>query len=687
MRETRSGPATGYASGAGRGVGPDPSSPAGGSRAASGTGRTATGFGTANTATGFQSVITGGRYTSADKERDPSLPGLAYRSPDKELDRSLAYEANFTSRSPRAAEENSMRAYYADWIESSGYLDQMIGVESGGKANAKNKDSSATGPMQFIADTWVNEIAKQRPDLYRANSRAQLLEMRKDPTLVREIGKNFTLDNIEALRAEGIDITKGTVYAAHFLGADRDAKGNPGRKGAVAALTANPNTPIKNIVSSDAMSANSFLRGMTAGDFRAWAEGKMTPASDLGSGWSKNIGQAPLPTTRGISAPNEAPAPRARPSFEERYGLNRNTGSPMPGAISDQGLMRSAAATPPAYGQMPYDTRREAIAAAQEQKGNLTAAGAIRDGGRSPTNVSGRTAEMAPSTVPDPARFGRDAMGPLGQMSSPRAMEGMGAPSLGSTMPTPPTPQMRSARSMEGMGAPSLGSTFPMSAPQMRSPRSMEGGPGGMSLDPVAIPVEHRPAAPTAPAPVAPAEERGIAGAPAPHPPAEPGPAAVPPERQLAGAPPPAQEQQKKEKRTGGLLGTAIAAGIDIFVGNVPVVGQINTALGIAGAVGVGGGSLGERVVSDFLSGKSKSVSDTATFKGDGSTDQNYRYERFGARYLNRSRTDAGGFGGEPNPPPGQGGTPPGQGGTPPGLFWRPNLPTPGQKWGPPPDA
>ena len=59
-------------------------------------------------------------------------------------------------------------------------VEQIIGVESNGDPNAKNKRSSATGLGQFLDDTWLDMISAHRPDLAKGRSRAEILELRRD---------------------------------------------------------------------------------------------------------------------------------------------------------------------------------------------------------------------------------------------------------------------------------------------------------------------------------------------------------------------------------------------------------------------------------------------------------------------------------------------------------------------------
>ena len=145
-------------------------------------------------------------------------------------------------------------------------VDKIIGVESGGKADAKNPSSSATGAGQFIEETWIDVLGRNNPALVAGKSRGQVLAMRNDPVLSREVTKAYALENAEHLKRAGAPVTAGNVYLAHFLGP----------QGAAKALTSSPDTPISKIVGGDAVAANrSILAGKTVGEVAAWAEKKM----------------------------------------------------------------------------------------------------------------------------------------------------------------------------------------------------------------------------------------------------------------------------------------------------------------------------------------------------------------------------------------------------------------------------
>ena len=147
-----------------------------------------------------------------------------------------------------------------------GLLDQIIGAESGGDPNAKNPRSSATGAAQFIEGTWLDMLGKYRPDL--KGSKDELLELRKDPNLSRDMAAQYAKDNGAVLSNAGLPVNPTTTYLAHFAGP----------QGAVNILQANPTTPVEGILDARAIAANPFLKGMTAADLQAWAGRKMGAA-------------------------------------------------------------------------------------------------------------------------------------------------------------------------------------------------------------------------------------------------------------------------------------------------------------------------------------------------------------------------------------------------------------------------
>lgn len=151
-------------------------------------------------------------------------------------------------------------------IISDDTLSRIIQIESAGNPNAKAKTSSATGLGQFIDGTWIAVVQKHRPDLLKGRSRAEVLALRKDPSLAVELLARFTEDNATAL---GKGYGDGDLYLAHFAGVGTARK----------ILQTFPETPVSKIVSKQAIDANpSILRGKTCAQVREWAMKKMAAA-------------------------------------------------------------------------------------------------------------------------------------------------------------------------------------------------------------------------------------------------------------------------------------------------------------------------------------------------------------------------------------------------------------------------
>jgi hypothetical protein len=154
-------------------------------------------------------------------------------------------------------------------------VERIIGVESHGDPNAKNKRSSATGLGQFLDETWLDMIRAHRPDLAKGRSQDEILELRRDAKVAREITARFTQRNVEMLRKRSLPVTPGTLYLAHFAGG----------AGAVAILSAMENADAALVMAAaDAtgrtnrekiVKANPFLERFTVADLRNWADRKM----------------------------------------------------------------------------------------------------------------------------------------------------------------------------------------------------------------------------------------------------------------------------------------------------------------------------------------------------------------------------------------------------------------------------
>jgi hypothetical protein len=155
-------------------------------------------------------------------------------------------------------------------------VERIIAVESSGDSNAKNKRSSATGAGQFLDETWLEMIGSYRPDLVQGRSKKEILELRRDPELTREIVTRLVEQNATMLKKRALPVTPGTLYLAHFAGP----------AGAVAVLSVSENADAAALMASaDAsgrttreklVNANPFLTELTVGDLKNWANRKMS---------------------------------------------------------------------------------------------------------------------------------------------------------------------------------------------------------------------------------------------------------------------------------------------------------------------------------------------------------------------------------------------------------------------------
>lgn len=144
-------------------------------------------------------------------------------------------------------------------------VDQIIEAESAGNPTARNPLSSATGAGQFIADTWMQFVREERPDLAQGRSRSQILALRNDYQLSREATTWYARSNERYLQRHGLPITPGNLYLAHFAGPE----------GAREVLQANPGASVRSVLGANVVRSNPFLRGRSVQWAINWAAEKM----------------------------------------------------------------------------------------------------------------------------------------------------------------------------------------------------------------------------------------------------------------------------------------------------------------------------------------------------------------------------------------------------------------------------
>lgn len=154
-------------------------------------------------------------------------------------------------------------------------VDRIIYAESGGDPLAKNKASTASGVGQFTDSTWISTWNQMMPDLADMSD-----EMKLAFKTNREMGEKFTTfltqQNATRLTSSGVTPSAENLYLAHFLGPE----------GAIKVTLANPDEIVSNLVSKQAVAANSSVlgNGQTASGLVSWARGKMGGGAPITSG-------------------------------------------------------------------------------------------------------------------------------------------------------------------------------------------------------------------------------------------------------------------------------------------------------------------------------------------------------------------------------------------------------------------
>lgn len=234
-----------------------------------------------------------------------------------------------------------------------GVADRIVNAESGGDPNAKNPRSSAAGAGQFIDSTWLDTIKKSNPQLASGKSDAELLALRSNPDISRNMTAAYAASNGDHLKNNGIDPTPGNTYLAHFAGP----------AGATAILKADPATPIGSIVGQQAMIANPFLKNMTAGDLRSWADKRMGGGNPLANAPVVNgNGPSPLDTAQWPAGPVNAPGPVVSGDQPSPLDMAQYPAGPV-GAPSagDATTLSAQSAQPPSVAALPSQATTQPI--------------------------------------------------------------------------------------------------------------------------------------------------------------------------------------------------------------------------------------------------------------------------------------------------------------------------------------
>lgn len=135
-------------------------------------------------------------------------------------------------------------------------IDNIIQSESAGDPSAKNTKSSAGGLGQFIDSTWLEMMKEHRSDLTEGKTDAEIIKMKTDPDLSREMTTEYAKKNAKSLRSRGLDVTPGNIYLAHHFGIG----------GASKLLKSPPDATALSVVGESIIKANPYMKGKTVGE-------------------------------------------------------------------------------------------------------------------------------------------------------------------------------------------------------------------------------------------------------------------------------------------------------------------------------------------------------------------------------------------------------------------------------------
>lgn len=266
------------------------------------------------------------------------LDKLSETSPQQDLLRSQAIQ-NTEAANRLAGQQRAFRST----IDA--YLGKNAAVESSFGKNLQSSTSSASGIFQFTDGTWLSTFKNTFPDLFKslggdtAQGKSAILSMKNgDPALQTEMARSLTMDNASALSRNQLPVTEGNLYLSHFLGST----------GAINVLNADDNTPAAVVVSPAALEANKFLRDMSVGQLKSWANDKMSSVdSDTARSYIASVsgGGGGIPSVVSSYTEADRPAIGGSPAY---FGPNmKGAGFSIPGEESPQ---KAAAAAPDSFG-------------------------------------------------------------------------------------------------------------------------------------------------------------------------------------------------------------------------------------------------------------------------------------------------------------------------------------------------
>jgi len=169
----------------------------------------------------------------------------------------------FASAEPKDVSETAAAASTtAPAMTMETFLDRLMMAESGGNVFANNPRSTALGPYQFIAATWLEIVNASFADKTAKLKPNEILDLRTEPVFARQVAMAYSQSNAAYLVANGAKATFANLRLAFLVGP----------RGAARVLAAKPETPVATLLGPVVINANPFMSGMTAAGLISRAE-------------------------------------------------------------------------------------------------------------------------------------------------------------------------------------------------------------------------------------------------------------------------------------------------------------------------------------------------------------------------------------------------------------------------------
>ena len=178
-------------------------------------------------------------------------PGAASKAAEAEA----ASMAGESAAAPKATEPAAGASEAAFEI----FLDRLMRAESAGQDDAANPRSTALGPFQFIKSTFIEVARRHFAAEVAALDDDAVLALRINRSFARRAASAFCKDNIAFMIEQGLSPTFGQLRLAFLVGPSA----------AVRLLQAAPATPVSEILGNAAITANPFMKGISAVDLIA----------------------------------------------------------------------------------------------------------------------------------------------------------------------------------------------------------------------------------------------------------------------------------------------------------------------------------------------------------------------------------------------------------------------------------